>query len=291
MGDLDGKVIVITGANTGIGLEAARTLARRGARVLLACRDSEKSRSAVASVASVGEAELIPLDLASLASVRSAADTILAATTRLDVLVLNAGVWPGKREVTKDGFESAMGVNHLGHFLLTHLLLPRLRASAPARIIVVASRIHYAGAIDLDDPLMERGWGSRKAYAASKLANVMFTRELARRLDGSGVTVNAVHPGVVGTELWRFLPRPLAWVTSRVMLTPEQGAQPTIWLATAPELAHTTGRYFDRLVEAEPSEASRDEDAVARLWAWTESVLEIAPPATREETISPQPAD
>ncbi len=262
MDDMTGQVVVITGANAGIGLEAARALAARGARLLVAGRDSDKSRRAVAEIG--GDSSLIPLDLASLASVRQAAAEIASQTAKIDVLILNAGLWTAKREVSADGFEAMFAVNHLGHFLLTALLAPLLHA--PARVVVVSSRAHVMGTMRWDDLMMERGWGSRAAYAQSKLANVLFTRELARRLAGAGVTANCCHPGVVATDLWRFLPRPLEWLATRAMLTPVQGAQPTLLLATAPHLANTTGKYFDRLVETEPTAEARDDAAAARLW-------------------------
>ncbi|MBX7169294.1 MAG: SDR family NAD(P)-dependent oxidoreductase, partial [Pirellulales bacterium] len=218
---------MITGANTGIGRVTARELARRGARVYVATRDEARTRDVLDDIrAAGGVGEWLPLDLGDLGSVRRCAEAFRALGQPLHLLVNNAGL-AGRRGFTASGFELAFGTNHVGHFLLTTLLLDRLEASAPARIVTVASRAHYrAHGIDFD--AVRRPTRTRTAlveYAASKLANVLFSAELGRRLAGTGVTTYALHPGVVASDIWRVLPGPLRWLVTRNMLTPEQGAE------------------------------------------------------------------
>jgi NAD(P)-dependent dehydrogenase (short-subunit alcohol dehydrogenase family) len=271
-----GKTVVVTGANTGIGLETARELARRGARVIMTARNRDKGEAAVHDVQRTpcpGGVELVVFDLGSLRSVQGGAEEILRRAERIDVLVNNAGLVLGERQLTPDGFEATFGINHLGPFLLTNLLLDRLRASAPSRVVNVSSRAHKrALGIWFDDLTVERRpYVGFLVYAHSKLANVLFSRELARRLEGTRVTSNALHPGVVATGfaqdgdlgglqgLWMRMVRPF-------MLSPAEGAQTTIWCATEPGLAETSGRYFSECREAATSRAGADADAARRLW-------------------------
>lgn len=267
--ELAGKTLLVTGPTSGIGREAALELARRGATVYLACRSEPAGQQLRAEIAAAGgAAHVLPLDLADLASVRSCAERFTAASERLDVLVNNAGV-AGIRGETKDGFELAFGTNHLGHFLLTALLMPRLRASAPARVVVVASAAHYnARGIDLEAVRGRTrsltGW---EEYCVSKLANVLFVRELERRVGGSGAHAFAVHPGVVGTQLWRRLPSPIAAALRLFMKSERDGAKPTVYCATAPDLETRGGRYFDEdCSERKPSRPARDDELARRLW-------------------------
>jgi NAD(P)-dependent dehydrogenase (short-subunit alcohol dehydrogenase family) len=263
MGDLAGRTFLVTGGNTGIGLATAKDFARRGGRVYLACRSQEKGRAAVAGiVAETGNdaVGLLPLDLADLASVRACADAFLALGEPLHVLVNNAGVG-GARGLTADGFERTFGINHLGHFALTTALLDHLAASGPARVVTVSSEAHHQ-VTDVDFEALRRPTRSLtglREYAVSKLCNVLFTQELARRADGRGVTAYALHPGVVASDIWRRVPWPLRPLMKRRMLSTDQGARTSIYCATAPELAGKSGRYYDNCREREPSPAATEE--------------------------------
>jgi retinol dehydrogenase-13 len=290
--DIRGKRVLITGCNTGIGKPTAIELARRGARVVITARSRERGAKALEEIraASGGEVDLLELELASLASVRAAAATYLARYAELHVLILNAGVANNAgRAETQDGFELMFGVNHLGHFELTRLLLARVRASAPARIIVLSSEgYRYAPqGLDFDDLQRTRGYEGMTTYGHSKLANLLFMRELARRLDGSGVTVNAVHPGFVASELGR--PRPwesasaeAAFARARAEkpelanlpppISPEEGAATSIYLATSPEVEGTSGEYFAACKRRRLGPAALDAEAAARLWTVSEQL-------------------
>jgi NAD(P)-dependent dehydrogenase (short-subunit alcohol dehydrogenase family) len=276
--DLSGRVVVITGANTGIGRATAEALARRGARVWLACRSEEKTRPVLEAIrAGGGDARFLALDLADLASVRRAAEVFLASGDALTVLLNNAGLG-GHQGVTKDGFEIQFGTNHLGHFLLTALLMPRLEASAPARIVNVSSRGHFrAKGIDFD--AIRRPTATltgRPEYSTSKLANVLFTKELARRLDASKITAYAVHPGVVASEAWRRIPQPFRWLVTLPMVSNEEGAETSIFCATAPEVANETGLYYDRCRAKTPNPVAEDAALARRLWEESERCVGLA---------------
>src|SRR5580700_90487 len=273
MGPESGRTFLVTGGNTGIGLATAMELARRGGRVYVACRSEARGSDAVAAiVAETGNAEVsyLPLDLADLASVRACADEFLATGQPLHVLVNNAGLG-GRAGVTRDGFEMLFGVNHLGHFAFTTALLDRLVASAPARVVTVSSDSHYqAKGIDftaLRRPT--RGIAGLHSYAVSKLCNVLFSQELARRLDGTGVTTYALHPGVVASDIWRKIPWPARRLLTRRMLTVEEGARTSLYCATAPELAASSGRYYDKCAEREPSPVATA-DLGKQLWEQSE---------------------
>ena len=274
--ELAGRTFLVTGATGGIGLAAARALAVRGAHLFLGCRSIDKGEAAAAAIrahgdAGTGQIEALPMDLANLASVRGAAAAFLSRGLPLHGLVNNAGL-AGTRALTRDGFELTFGVNHLGHFLLTRLLEARLRESAPARVVNVASEAHR-GARGIDFAALRAPARSRTGipeYATSKLCNVLFTRELARRWAGSGVTAHALHPGVVATGIWRRVPGPLRWLITRFMLSPEEGARTTIFCATAPELATVSGRYYVDAHEAAPSSVAQDDALAAHLWQESE---------------------
>ena len=271
---LSSRVALITGANTGIGLVTARELAARGAQVFIACRSAERAQAALAQIrAASGNAqvELLPLDLGDFDSVRLCAQTFLARGLPLHLLVNNAGL-AGQRGFTRSGFELAFGVNHMGHFLLTQLLLDRITASAPARIVTVASRAHYR-APGLDWEALRRptvSWTGLAEYGVSKLANVLFSTELGRRLAGSGVTTYALHPGVVASEVWRSVPWPLRALMKLGMIGTEQGALTSVYCATAPEVAQETGLYYDQCHAKTPSRVARDATLAAELWKHSE---------------------
>ncbi len=265
---LAGKVVLITGANTGIGRVTARELARQGAHVFIACRQQERCREVLAEIAAQGgKAEWLALDLTNLASVRQCAEQFLARQLPLHILINNAGV-AGGHGLTASGFELAFGTNHIGHFLLTDLLRARLVASAPARIITVSSRAHYRAA-GLDWAALQQPTQSTTGlpeYCVSKLANVLFTAELARQLAGSGVTCHALHPGVIASEIWREVPSPLRFLMKLFMVSTEKGAQTTLYCATAAELAQQSGLYYDRCASKTPSALARDPELARQLW-------------------------
>jgi retinol dehydrogenase 14 len=278
---------IVTGGNSGIGLETALGLARAGHRVVLAVRNPTKGQRAVDDLRARSgrdDIEQQPLDLASLASIRSFATDWAATGNAIDVLVNNAGVTMSTRHTTADGFEMTFGVNHLGHFLLTALLLDSIRAAGDgARIVTVASGAHkFARAgLDFDDLMFEHrtyAWKGMAAYGASKLANILFTRELARRLAGTGITANCVHPGAVATnlggegdggklgDLAMKLGRPF-------MRTPEQGARTSLHVALSPDVSGVTGAYFANSKPATTNRHGSDDAAAARLWSISEELV------------------
>jgi NAD(P)-dependent dehydrogenase (short-subunit alcohol dehydrogenase family) len=274
--DLSGRTFLVTGGNTGIGRATAADLAGRGGRVYLACRSRDKGEAAVAALAGQTGSDQIgylPLDLADLASVRRCAADFLARDEPLHGLINNAGV-AGHRGLTRDGFELQFGVNHLGHFALTTALLDRLADSAPARVVTVSSDAHYQ-ATGIDYDAVRRRTAHLTAmpeYAVSKLANVLFSQELARRAAGRGITTYALHPGVVASDIWRRVPWPVRPIITRNMLTTEQGAATTLYCATSPGVAGATGQFYVHSREAEPNRVATPE--LARdLWehseAWT----------------------
>ena len=265
--DLVGKTYVVTGANTGIGKSVARELAARGGHVILAGRSRAKTEAVIAEIeqATGTKPEYVALDLSDLASVRRAAEEILAKHVPIDGLINNAGLVA--RGTTKDGFELVFGTNHLGHYLLTRLLLERIE-QAHGRIVNVSSNSHYrAKGIDWDAVQKPtRSVTAVKEYEVSKLANVLFTKELARR-EGMKVTTYAVHPGQVATDVWRRIPAPVRWIAKKFMLTPEQGAISTLRAATAPELANETGHYYrEDGREKRAAKLSDDAELAALLW-------------------------
>lgn len=281
---MQGKHVLITGGNTGIGKATAVELARMGASVTITSRDPAKGAAALADIrrlAGSDAVELMRLDLASLAEVRRFAAEYLAGHPRLDVLINNAGLVLTDRSETVDGFETTFGVNHLGHFLLTHLLLDRLKASAPARIVVLASDAHrMARGLDFDDLQSRRSYRGLPVYCRSKLANLLFTLELAERLRGTGVTVNAVHPGVVRSGFGldgdtRGLYRFFVGLAGHFMISPEQGALTSIHVASAPELENTSGLYFAKSKLRRPTRFAVDRSAALRLWEISEQLTGV----------------
>ena len=278
---MNGKVCVITGASSGIGKATAAALARLGATVVLVGRDRARTEAAAAEIgpASGPPPRVEIADLASLEQVRGLAER-LAALERIDVLINNAGLMLGERQVTVDGLEHVLALNHLAPFLLTSLLLPKLTASAPARVVTVTSDAHSAARLDLSDLNLERGWDSWRSYANSKLANILFTRELARRLDGTGVTANCAHPGVVRTGFGRQS-RPLLrlgiTIARPFMLSPERGADTIVYLASSPDVAGQSGGYYVKRQRREPSAAARDDEAARKLWEISQELTGLAP--------------
>lgn len=274
---MHGQVAMITGANTGIGLAAARMLAKAGARVLLACRSEAPARRAVELIRSEGgAAEFIPLDLGDFQSVQRCVEAFHKLDAPLHVLVNNAGM-AGQRGLTKSGFELTFGTNYMGHFLLTKLLLPALQNSGAARVIHVSSEAHYkAKAIDWQ--AVRESTRSRtcaQEYAVSKLANVLFNAELARRTQGKGITSYAVHPGLIASDVWRNVPQPFRWLMINLlpMKSVDEGAENTAFCASAPALAAHTGLYYHDLEPREPSPLARDPKLAQELWERSEAWL------------------
>jgi NAD(P)-dependent dehydrogenase (short-subunit alcohol dehydrogenase family) len=273
MTDLDGRTFLVTGANAGIGYATAAELARRGGKVYLACRSAAKGEAAVAAIAAATGSSAVrfwPLDLADLASVRRSASDFLALGEPLHVLVNNAGVG-GQRGITADGFELNFGVNHLGHFALTSQLLPLLTSCAPARVVSVSSGAHFT-ATGIDFGALRRrtrSFSGMPEYAVSKLCNVLFTAELARRCDPAAIGAYSLHPGVVASQIWRRVPWPARQLMTRRMLTIEQGAATSLYCATAAELTGTSGGYYDECRQQEPSDVATP-DLAAKLWEYSE---------------------
>ncbi|XP_040279145.1 retinol dehydrogenase 14 [Bufo bufo] len=278
-----GKTVIITGANCGIGRATAAELLRQQARVILACRDPERAEEAARELreetGDSGEVVVKQLDLSSLKSVRRFCQEVVREEPNLDVLINNAGVFQCPYTKTEDGFEMQFGVNHLGHFLLTHLLLGLLKSSAPSRVVVVSSKLYKYGEINFDDLNSEKSYGRGSAYSRSKLANILFTRELARRLEGTGVTVNALHPGIVRTNLGRHinipvLVKPLFNVVSWAFFkSPVEGAQTSIYLASSPEVEGVSGKYFGDCKEEELLPKAMDDLVARKLWDISEVMV------------------
>jgi NAD(P)-dependent dehydrogenase (short-subunit alcohol dehydrogenase family) len=268
--NMSGKVCLVTGANSGLGKVTALELARMGAHVVMVCRDRIKGEAALAEIkqASANDhIELMFCDLSSQADIRRFADEFKATHDRLDVLINNAGVYLRKRTMTVNKLEATFAINHLGYFLLTNLLVDLLKQSAPARIVNVASGAHASGHINFDDLQGEKSYSGVKAYCHSKLANILFTRELARRLAGTQVTANCLHPGAVATGIFRSLPKPIEAIIKLVTMSPEKGAQTTIYLASSPAVEQVTGKYFVRSTEAQASPEAQDDEIAHHLWA------------------------
>jgi len=279
--DVHGKTILLTGATSGIGLEAAVALARRGARLVLVGRDPERTEAAVADVkARGGAADVSHLlcDFSSQAEIRRLAAAVLAHHDRLDVLVNNAGAVNKDRRLTVDGIERTFAVNHLGYFLLTNLLLDLLKKSAPSRIVNTASVGHRRGRIDFDDLQMEKGYSVIDSYSRSKLANVYFTRELARRLEGTGVTANCIGPGPIATRIWSKAPwftRPFFFAASVFMTSAEEGGSLLVHLAAEIE-ADKTGGYYEHKKLTWPSRLAQDDAIAKRLWDESAKLTKLA---------------
>jgi len=269
-----GKTCLVTGANSGIGRETVAGLAALGARVLMVCRHRGRAEAAIEDVrrnVPGADLDLVLADLSRPRSVHALVDEVERRTDRLDVLVSNAGLFSMRRRETEDALELTFAVNHLAPFALVNGLLELLRASSPSRVVVVASAAHRRGTIDFADLQGERRYGGWKAYAQSKLANVLFAAELARRVPAAEVTANSLHPGVVATKL---LLRGIVpgWLARPWTITPEEGARTPLYVATAPGLERVTGMYFDDCRPTEPSPEARDEKVAARLWATSEEL-------------------
>ena len=280
---MNGKVCVVTGASSGIGKAASLALARLGADVILVCRDKARGEAALAEVGAVAPASIRQLELADLSSLRDVRELAgrLSRLDRLDVLINNAGLVLASRRVSADGFEYTFALNHLAPFLLTGLLREKLVASAPARVVTVSSAAHRAARLDLADLQLTGHFNGWRAYANSKLANILFTRELAIRLAGTGVTANCVHPGTVNTRFGRDGSSMLRFglgIGRRFLLSAAQGADTVVYLASSPDVAGATGGYYIKRRLRAPSGAARDPETAQRLWAISAELTGLAEP-------------
>jgi retinol dehydrogenase 12 len=273
-----GRSFFITGANSGIGRALVEALAAQGGNVVLGSRSEERTRPVLDEIRRRYpgvEAQFVRIDVADLRSVRQAAEAFLATGRPVDVLVNNAGI-AGTRELSPDGFDLTYATNHIGPFLLTNLLLPRVKASQQGRIVNVSSFAHMQ-VKQIDWSVLQRRSAPKRSgfsdYAVTKLMNVLHAKELARRLSGTAVTTYSLHPGAVASNIWRAIPQPLQWIMKRFMLSNEEGAQTPLYCATAPELASTTGRFYDKCREVKPNPLAEDEALAQELWTRTEEAV------------------
>lgn len=276
--NMAGKVALVTGANSGIGKETALALARMGADLVIVCRDRERGRAALDEIktkSANNSVELMICDLSSQAQIRKLVEEFKQKHKRLDVLVNNAGVILTRRRVTEDGLESTFAINHLAYFLLTNLLLDLIIQSAPARIVNVSSTVHKSATIDFDDLQSERSYSAMRAYGQSKLANVLFTYELARRLESTRVTVNCLHPGVIATNIFRDISGVVGAAAKLFLKNPRRGAETSIYLATSAEVEGVTGKYFDDRRAVRSSTESYDEAIAEKLWQVSEQLTNL----------------
>lgn len=273
------KIALVTGANSGLGKASATELARRGYHVVMLCRSEQRGREALQEILSKsgGSAELLLADLGDMASVARFCEAYISKYDRLDLLVNCAGVITLDRRETKDGFELQFGVNHIGHYLLTRNLLPTITRTPGARIIVVSSGAHKIGKMDFDQLDMKRGYSAFAAYGRSKLCNILFTRELARRLEGTGVTVNSMHPGAVASNIGIDRDTGFGKTVMRLLRpffqTPEKAAETLIYLATSDEVSEVTGQYYYRLQPAKISKRASDDELARKLWEVSEEIV------------------
>jgi retinol dehydrogenase-12 len=280
---------LITGTNTGIGRATAEALAAKGGRVILAARSQEKTMVVVNELRGRfpnAEIEFLSIDLGDLASVKAAATTVMSSGRPLDVLINNAGL-AGAMGRTKDGFQLTFGTNHLGPYALTEMLLPLLTAAPQGRIVNVASQAHRGAKGINFDSLREFDKGLFGAYGVSKLANVLYAKELARRLVSTHVTTYSLHPGVVASDIWRKLPAPVRVIAKLFMTSNEKGAQTSVYCATAPELASVSGRYYEKCQEKEPSQVAKDEALARQLYDWSDSAVASVLGKGWREVVSP----
>jgi NAD(P)-dependent dehydrogenase (short-subunit alcohol dehydrogenase family) len=274
-----GKVCMITGASSGIGKETAKALARMGATVVMVGKSSERGEGAKREILTQfpnASLELMAVDFSTLEAVRGLASDFTSRHQELHVLMNNAGTIPAKREVSTDGFEMQFAVNHLAPFLLTNLLLDVIKLSAPARIVNTSSGIHNRGKIDFDNLQAERGYSLFGAYGRSKLANVLFTYELAQRLKGTGVTANCFTPGMTKTDLGRHIRGPSGFFFRHMGKSQEEGARTAVYLASSPEVEGVTGKYFSNCREVQSSNSSHDEGLAKRLWEVSERLTGLS---------------
>lgn len=278
---MDGQVVIVTGANSGIGFETSKALAQMGATVIMACRSETRGQAArqrIIEDTGSSKVDLMLVDLSVQQQIKQFSETFRRKYDRLDVLVNNAGAVFNQRYASEDGLEMTFALNHMGYFVLTNLLLDMLKASAPARIVNVASEAHRFGGINFNDLQSKKTYNGFGVYGESKLMNLMFTYELSRRLQATGVTVNALHPGAVassfgsgGSSLFSVL----FTIAKPFLLTPKQGAQTVIYLASDPEVEETSGKYFEKKQVKRSSNESYDMEKQQRLWQASEDLMHV----------------
>ncbi len=276
---MKGKTCLITGANSGIGKVMALEIAKKGARVVMVCRSKELGQAAQKDIIAQSNnqsVELMLADLSLMSEVRSLADEFKQNHEKLHVLINNAALWPTKRIMTSEGLETQFAINHLSHFLLTNLLLDIIKSSAPARIINVSSGLHKRAKIDFDNLQAEKSYKHMRVYGQTKLENVLFTKELVRRLDGTGVTVNSFTPGMTSTNLGRYMSGGAKWFMRHMARSPEKGASTGVYLATSPEVEGITGKYFGDSKEMKYNKIGDDVGIAKRLWKVSEEFAELS---------------
>ncbi len=272
---MKGKTCLITGANSGIGKVMALEIAKKGANVVMVCRSKEKgeaARNEIVKESGNESVELMLADLSLMKQVRNLAEEFKQKHDRLHVLINNAALWPTKRIMTSEGLETQFAINHLSHFLLTNLLLDVIKSTAPARIINVSSGLHKRAKIDFDNLQAEKSYKHMRVYGQTKLENVLFTKELARRLDGTGVTVNSFTPGMTSTNLGRYMSGGAKWFMRHMARSPEKGASTGVYLATSQEVEGVTGKYFGDSKELRHNRIADDVEIAKRLWKVSEEL-------------------
>ena len=277
---MKGRTILITGANSGVGYETTKGLAKLGAHVVMVCRDGVKCEEARRSIAMAVEGaslETMLCDLSSQADIRKFAREFREGHDRLDVLLNNAGGIPNQRKVTVDGIEWQLAVNHLAPFLLTHLLIGSVLESAPSQVVTTASGVHARGRVNMNDLQLEKGYKPMRQYGNTKLMNVLFTRALARRLEGTGVRANCLSPGFIDTGLSRDYGKLMKWMVSKIARPPETAGETPVWVITSPELEGVSGAYFRNEKRKTPSKRAQDDAMGEALWKASEDLVGLTP--------------
>ncbi|HKK75183.1 MAG TPA: SDR family oxidoreductase [Saprospiraceae bacterium] len=271
------RVALITGCNTGIGKHTAIELAKQGYEVVMLVRDSDKSRAAqeeIKKASSSDEVQLFYVDLASLASIREVVDRLKQNYTKVDLLINNAGILKREEVPSADGFELSIAVNYMAPFYLTQLLLPLIQAAEAARIINLSSEMYKRGKVRLDQGFSAEEFDGIQAYSDSKLLLIYYTKSLAKRLMNQNITVNALHPGVIGTDVFREYPNWLSSLVGLFIASPKKGAQPSIYLATSDEVKAVSGAYFNKKQQTETISKANDEELAENIWSKTEALIE-----------------
>jgi len=277
---MEGKVVLITGANSGIGYETTKGLAALGAHIVMVCRDAgrcDEAKDTIEAAVPGASLETMMCDLSSQADIRRFASEVKASHDRLDVLFNNAGGIPNERKETVDGIEWQLAVNHLAPFLMTHLLMDVLMANTPSHVVTTSSGTHPQGKVDMDDLQAERRYRPMKRYSSTKLMNVLFTRSLAKRLEGTGVRANCLSPGFVDTGLSRNYGPVMRWIVKRIAKPQKEGGKTPIWVISSPDLESVSGAYFRNMERKEVSKKAQDAELAEALWRESERLVDLTP--------------